>query len=129
VHESSWFFVANADGTGVAPILTGPPPVTSTTGAHLAIAPDGTQVAVTNAQGTPTAATGPITGAGGTHVYTPDAVGLPAWLLDGSGFLSARVDQTPAGDIYQYLLSTPPVGDRIPGTEVHSQGTDDATLP
>jgi hypothetical protein len=129
VHESSQFFAANVDGTDVTPILTGPPPVTSTTGAHLAIAPDGTQVAVTNAQGTPTGATGPITGTGGTLVYTPDATGLPVWLPDSSGFLTARVDQTPASDIYQYLLTTPPVGGCIPGTEVHAQGTDPATLP
>jgi hypothetical protein len=129
VQASSQFFAANADGTGFAPILTGPPPVTSMTGAHLAIAPDGTKVAVTNAQGTPTVGTGPITGTGGTLFYTPDAVGLPAWLPDSSGFLSTKVDQTPASDIYQYLLATPPVGGRIPGTEVHPQGTDPATLP
>jgi hypothetical protein len=129
VHESSQFFAASVDGTSVAPILAGPPLVTSTTGAHLAISPDGARVAVTNAQGTPTVATGPIMGTGGTLVYTPDATGLPAWLPDSSGFLSTRVDQTPASDIYQYLLSTPPVGGRIPGTEVHPQGTDPATLP
>jgi hypothetical protein len=129
VLESSQFFAANADGTGVAPILTGPPPVTSTTGANLAIAPDGTKVAVTNAQGTPTVATGAIAGTGGTLVYAPDAVGLPVWLPDSFGFLSTKVDQTPASDIYQYLLSTPPVGGRIPGMEVHPQGTDPATLP
>lgn len=129
VRASSQFFAANADGTGVAPILTGPPALTSTTGAQLAISPDGTRVAVTNAQGTPTVGTGPITGTGGTLFYTPDAVGLPAWLPDSSGFLSTKVDQTPASDIYQYLLATPPVGGRIPGTEVHPQGTDPASLP
>jgi hypothetical protein len=129
VHESSRFFAANADGTGATQILNGHPPVTSTTGANLAIAPDGSKVAVTNAQGTPTVATGPMTGAGGALVYSPDAVGPPAWLPDGSGFLSTRVDGTPAGDIYQYLLATPPVGGRIPGTEVHPQGTDPTTLP
>jgi hypothetical protein len=129
VHESSRFFAAHADGTDVVPILTGPPLITSTTGANLAISPDGTRVVVTNAQGTPTVATGPITGAGGTLVYTPDAVGLPAWLSDSSGFLSTRVAQAPAGDIYQYLLSTPPVSGRVPGTEVHPQGSDPATLP
>jgi hypothetical protein len=130
LHESSRFFAASADGTGAVPILTGPPLVTSTTGAYLAISPDGTRVAVTNAQETPTVATGSITGTGGTLIYTPDALGLPAWLPDSSGFLSTSVDQSPAtSDIYQYLLSTPPVGGRVPGTEVQPQGSDPATLP
>jgi hypothetical protein len=129
-HQSSQFFAANADGTGATQILTGPPPVTSTTGARLSISPDGTKVAVTNAQGTPTVATGPTSGTGGTLFYSPDASGQPAWLSDNSGFLATvGVESEPPNDIYQYLLATPPVGGRVPGTEVHAAGTDPATLP
>jgi hypothetical protein len=123
LHVSSQFFAANADGTGAATILTGPPPVTSTSGANLSISPDGTKVAVTNAQSTPTVATGPISGAGGTLFYSPDASGAPAWLPDNSGFLATSTG------IYRYLLSTPPVAGRIPGTQVHANGLAPGTLP
>lgn len=130
VHVASKFFAANEDGSGAAQILTGPPPVTSTTGANLSFSPDASKVAVTNAQGTPTGATGPSSGTGGTLFYSPDAVGQPAWLPGGSGFLAAvGTEQATPNDIYQYLLATPPVSGRIPGTEVHAAGTDPATLP
>jgi len=126
LHISSQFFAANSDGTGAAAILAGPPPVTSTSGAHISISPDGTLVAVTNAQGTPTGATGPISGAGGTKFYSPDAGGQPAWLPDNSGFFATA---GASGAIYQYLLATAPVGGRIPGTNVHATGTYPTTLP
>ncbi len=128
-HVSSAFKLASSDGSGAAAILTGANPATSTSGTGLSFSADGTQVAVTNAQSTPTVASGPT--AGGTpRYYSPDAAGLPAWLPDNSGFLAATQDDTPAVDIYQYLLATPLAGNgRAPGTEVHATGSDPATLP
>jgi hypothetical protein len=115
----------------VTPILSGSPPVTSITAANLCLSPDGTKVAVTNAQGTPTVATGPTSGTRSASLfYSPDAFGLPAWLPDNSGFLATvGVEQALSNNIYQYLLATPPVGGRVPGTQVHAVGTDPATLP
>jgi hypothetical protein len=128
-HVSSAFKLASSDGSGATAVLAGTNPVTSTSGTHLSFSADGTQVAVTNAQSTPTVASGPT--AGGTlRYYSPDAVDQPAWLPDNSGFLAATQGDTPAVDIYQYLLATPLGGNgRAPGTEVHATGSDPATLP
>ena len=52
---STWF-AANADGSGAVAIL---PKLTSESGARMAISPDATQVAVTNANPTPNVASGP----------------------------------------------------------------------
>jgi hypothetical protein len=128
LHIASQFLAANADGSGAAAILTGPPPVTSTSPADLSFSPNGALVAVSNAQSTPTVATGPSSGAGGTKFYSPDAGGQPAWLSDNSGFYAEAAGASTT-DIYQYLLATPPVAGRIPGTDVHPNATFATTLP
>jgi hypothetical protein len=115
----SHFFAANPDA---------PVPVTSQSGADLAISPNGTSIAVTRAYPTPNIATGNMSG-GGVRYYTPDAASAPAWLADSSGF-DANTTSFLSGDIERYLLSTPLGGSgRAPGSVQVVSAQLPATLP
>jgi hypothetical protein len=125
---TSTFQSANADGSGLGAILTGPPAATAHSMAALAISADGSLVAVTGAAPSPTVVTGPITGGGGIRYYTPDTGAPPVWLPDGSGLLAGGDDFTPG--LNQYLLSAPLDGSgRAHGTVAHATGYYPATLP
>ena len=117
----SHFFAANADGSGATPILNGAPAATSNTASEIAISPNDALVAVTDANPTPDALTGSMSG-GSPRAYTPDATGAPAWLADSSGFDASKGSESIVSDIYRYLLSTPlnsagqaPGSDQVPG--------------
>ncbi len=104
---NSQFFAASADGSGAIQILHGSTPgaiATSNSGTYLAISPNGMQVAVTGAEPTPNIASGSMSG-GDAKPYTPDAIGIPAWLPDSSGF--DAVTGSSSANISRYLLSTP----------------------
>jgi len=114
---SSQFFAANSDGSGAHPILNTAPSVTSNDMTYMTISPDGSHVAVANANPTPNVATDSLSG-GSVRVYAPDAVGQPAWLADSSGFDVTQSDSSGGPvNIYRYLLSTPAgAAGRVPGT-------------
>lgn len=120
---TSQFFAANADGSGAIQILHGATPgavATSNTGTNLSISPNGKQVAVTYAQPTPDIVSGSMSG-GDAKPYTPDAIGIPAWLHDSSGFDVDTTTPTYAVNsftVMRYLLSTPgePGDGRAPAT-------------
>jgi hypothetical protein len=104
-HEvRSHFLKSGVDGSGAAVILSGAHPVTSYTGASVAISPDSRLVAVTGALPSPRVATGD-SGGGSVRYYTPDAFEPSAWLSDSSGF-DAGVSSAAGEDIERYLLST-----------------------
>ena len=114
---ASQFFAANSDGSNSHQILNTTPVVTSNDMTYITISPDGSHVAVTNANPTPNIATDSLSG-GSVRVYSPDAIGQPAWLADGSGFdvSQSNIDGTPQ-NMYRYLLSTPPgSAGRVPGS-------------
>jgi hypothetical protein len=119
---TSKFYAANADGSGATPILTG---AIATTPAFLAISPDGKQVAVTNAQPTPSVLSGSLSG-GAAHYYQPDAEGPPVWLADSSHFEADGLIGSGQG-IGRWPLNT--AGGRQPGSIVHPNVGVPATLP
>jgi hypothetical protein len=111
---ASQFFAADADGSGAHRILNTSPGVTSNDMTYITISPDGSHVAVTNANPTPNIATDNL-GGGSVLVYSPDAMGQPAWLPDSSGFDVSQ--STGSFTIFRYLLSTAPgAAGRIPGS-------------
>lgn len=83
LNESSHWFAANADGSGATSIL---PSATANTMAYVSISPDGSHVAVTNANPTPNVLSGPLSG-GATRFYdSPSGYSQIAWSADSSGF-------------------------------------------
>ena len=120
--KTSKFFAANADGSGASPILTG---ATATSGAFLAISPDGQWVAVTNAQPTPAVLSGSLSG-GAAHYYQPDAEGPPAWLANSSGFEADNALGSDQG-IERWTLNTG--GGKAQGATVHQNSDSPAILP
>lgn len=122
VSISSKFMAANADGSGATPILTG---ATSNSTSFLAISPDGQQVAVTNAQPTPTVLSGSLSG-GAAYYYQPDAQGPPVWLADSTQF---EADQALGSvqSIERWSLNT--TGGKEAGSVVHTNAGVPATLP
>ncbi len=122
VTINSKFMAANADGSSATPILTG---AISNSTSFLAISPDGQQVAVTNAQPTPSVLSGSLSG-GAAHYYQPDAQGPPVWLADSAQF---EADQ-PIGagqGIELWPLNT--AGGRQAGSLAHPSGSVPAMLP
>jgi hypothetical protein len=118
---SSWF-AANADGSGAVAIL---PKLTSDSGARLAISPDATQVAVTNANPAPNVASGPISGGSTVFYDKPYGFSQPAWLANSKGFFSDNGILTPN----QVTLYSPCGGSHCNGTPAVVKATYPATLP
>lgn len=82
VTGSHWA-VVNATGGPASAIL---PVATSNSPAFMSISPDGTQVAVTNANPSPNVVSGPLSG-GPTRFYdSPAAYTYPAWRADSRAF-------------------------------------------
>ena len=122
VTINSTFMAANADGSGATPILSG---ATSNSTSFLAISPDGQQVAVTNAQPTPSVLSGSLSG-GAAYYYQPDAQGPPVWLADSAQF---EADQTIASAQGVELWPLNTAGGRQAGSLAHANGSIPATLP
>lgn len=121
-HTSSHWFAANADGSGAVAIL---PSATASNGARMSISPDGTQVAVTDANPAPNVLSGPLSG-GPTHFYdSPDGATQPAWRSDGSAFLSGTPELAGTNTATAY-----PIGSAIHsvGATAHASAHDPATL-
>lgn len=111
LNESSHWYAANADGSGVVSIL---PSVTSNTMAAVAISPDGTHVAVANANPTPNVASGPLAGGPARFYDSPAGYSLPAWRADSGAFYSdTSNDPFTSGSIGLYTL----------GSAAHATGT------
>jgi hypothetical protein len=127
----STFREANADNTNAKIILAGPATVFASGAVRLTISPDGRQVAMTNSPLAPAVISGPFIGADGVKAYSPAAMGQPAWLPDGSGFIATAHDVNSPAGVYQYWPGTPPLGPggTIPGVELSQGGANPATLP
>jgi hypothetical protein len=118
---STWF-AANADGTGAVAIL---PQLTAQNGARMAISPDGAQVAVTNANPSPNAASGPVSGGSTVFFDKPDGYSQPAWLANNMGFFSDNGYLTPSS----FALFSPCGGAHCNGTPAVVKANYPATLP
>jgi hypothetical protein len=119
---STWF-AANADGSGAVPIL---PKVTSQNGARMAISPDATQVAVTNANPTPNVASGPVSGGSTVFYDTPVGYSQPAWLANSKGFFS---DSGSFSSPLKFALFSPCGSSHCNGTPAVVKASYPATLP
>lgn len=126
---SSTFASANADGSGTTTIFGGGNPVvTHYASVPVSISPNGSLVAISNANPTPNVATDSMSG-GSIRYYTPDAFQQPAWLSDSSGF-EAEADAGNNRNIERYLLSTPLNGQgQAPGALHTANATFVSTLP
>jgi hypothetical protein len=105
---SSRIFYANADGSGARPILQY---MTTNNAVRIRISPDGTQVAVTEAEPSPDIITGCVTSSGTSgdscfHAYTlptgQSSSDYPAWAADGHAFL---VESN--GNLYRFTVGIP----------------------
>lgn len=119
---STWF-AANADGTGASPILL---KVTANQGARMAISPDGTQVAVTEAMPAPDVVSGTMSGGPATFYDTPLGFAQPGWLANSHGFFASS--STTASPI-SVLLYIPCGATHCAGTAVVAKASYPATLP
>jgi hypothetical protein len=119
---STWF-AANADGSGVVAIL---PKLTSESGARMAISPDGSQVAVTNANPTPNVASGPVSGGSTVFYDTPAGYSQPAWLANSKGFFS---DSGSFSSPLKFALFSPCGSSHCNGTPAVVKASYPATLP
>jgi hypothetical protein len=122
-HISSTWFVANADGSGASAIL---PSVTANSGARMAISPDGSQVAVTEANPSPNVASGPLSGGSSVFYDSPSGYGQPAWQAESRGFYaSSAYPYTPDS----VLLYSPCGAAHCMGSPVVAKANNPATLP
>ncbi|HKV82977.1 MAG TPA: hypothetical protein VJN88_00380 [Ktedonobacterales bacterium] len=105
--SSSRVMYANADGSGATRILSY---MSTTNAVRMRFSPDGSQVAVTEAEPAPDIITGCVSSAGGSgdpcfHVYTLTAGqfsgNYPAWAADGHSFL---VESN--GSLYRFTVGT-----------------------
>jgi hypothetical protein len=119
---STWF-AASADGSGAVPIL---PKLTSEGGARMAISPDGTQVAVTNANPAPNVASGPLSGGATVFYDTPNGYSPPAWLANSTGFFAdSGIGSSPV----KFALYSPCGGSHCNGAPALIKANYPATLP
>jgi hypothetical protein len=120
---SSIWLATKADGTGPVPIL---PSVSSDGGVRMAISPDGTLVAVTQAHPAPSVFVGPLSGGAVTKFISPIGLGQPAWLANSGGFFaSSTSDAIPAS----VLLFSLRCRGACVGAPVVANASNPATLP
>jgi hypothetical protein len=91
---SSQFFYANADGSRASRIASY---ATASSFAYMQLSPNGSLVAVTNAQPSPTVFTASVSSAGligdpNLHFYTQDSSQYPAWNMDNGHFWTGTTD-------------------------------------
>jgi len=119
---STWF-AANADGSDASAIL---PKLTAEGGARMAISPDATQVAVTNANPAPNVASAPLSGGATVFFDTPNGYSQPAWLASSTGFFAdSGIESSPV----KFALYTPCGGSHCNGTPAVIKANYPATLP
>lgn len=101
---SQTIYYANADGSGASPIVQYM--VTSSL-VRMRISPNGKQVGITEAYGTPDVLSGCVDSPGKKNdpclqFYSPDASGYPAWKADTSAMIAAATNSGGARDLWLY---------------------------
>lgn len=110
VTGSHWSVVASTGGPASG-ILPG---ATANTSAEMTISPDGTQVAVANANPSPNVVSGPLSGGPARFYDSPAAYTYPAWRADSQAFFSGiGNDYTGPSFVGRYTL----------GAAAHATGT------
>jgi hypothetical protein len=119
--HSTWF-AANADGTGAVAIL---PSATSNNGALMSISPNGTLVAVTNANPAPNVVYAPLSGGATVFFNSPSGYDHPAWFASNDGFYAGGGSSEPTAlAAFIFCGST-----HCTGAFAETHGNNPATLP